>query len=270
MNTPDPLRRNNVTCTGKADAERTLVFVHGFGTDQTAWADVLAAFQEDYRIVLFDNVGAGAADAAAYDRQATRYCSLQGYADDLVEIGTALGLRDAIVVGHSVGAMIAMLACTRRQAMFSRLVMLAGSPRYLDDDAYHGGFTPEMIGDIHYQMCLNSEDWANSFAQAAMGNPERPELQREFARNLAAIPFERAASTLIMILRSDHRADTVRVSVPTLIVQSRQDFAVPREVADYLHARIRGSRLAVIDASGHLPHVSAPAAVIAAMKDFGL
>ncbi len=266
----DPLRRNNVTVTGNLEAAKTLVFVHGFGTDQTAWADVAAAFKDDYRIVLLDNVGAGGSDDSAYETQAARYRSLKGYADDLIEVGTALGLQDAVVVGHSVGAMIALLACTKRRGMFTRLVMLAGSPRYLNDEGYPGGFTPEMIGEIHYQMCLNSGEWASSFARAAMSNPERPELHEYFAKNLAAIPFERAASTLITILRSDHRADVARVTVPTLIIQTREDFAVPLEVAEYLHQRIQGSQLAVIDASGHLPHVSAPAKVIAAMRDFGL
>lgn len=265
-----PLVRNNVTQTGNPDAARTLVFVHGFGTDQTVWSEVLRAFQDDYRIVLLDNAGAGKSDESAYENDVGRYLTLRGYAEDLVDIGEALGLKEAILVGHSVGAMIGLLACNMTSRMFSKLVLLAASPRYLDDLGYHGGLTKEMVGDIHMAMFQNYHGWAETFAFSAMGNPDRPHLQQYLAKNLGSIPLDRAASTLITIFQSDYRANVEEVSIPTLIIQTSEDFAVPLDVARYLLDHIPDSKLSVINATGHLPHVSAPAEVIGAMRDFGL
>jgi sigma-B regulation protein RsbQ len=270
MRKVDPIVRNNVTQVGNPDTASTLVFVHGFGTDQTAWADLLPAFQNDYRIVLLDNAGAGKSDEAAYVADAGRYLSLRGYAEDLVAVGEALDLKGATLIGHSVGAMISLLASNMTAGMFSKLVLLAGSPRYLDDTGYHGGMTREMIGDIHMAMFKNYQGWVDYFAGSAMGNSDRPHLQHYFAKNLASIPLDRAASALITIFESDCRANLAQVSIPTLIIQTRDDFAVPLDVANYLLDHIPHSRLSVIDATGHLPHISAPAEVIRALRDFGL
>lgn len=250
------------------NATETMVFVHGFGTDQTAWSDVVAAFHDDYRIVLLDNAGCGGSDLQAFEQHQSRYVTLRGYAADVVEVGAELGLNDAILVGHSVGGMIATLACIERPAMFSRLVLLGASPRYLNDANYHGGFTEDMLGAIHMEMYRNYSGWTQSFAQESMGNPAKPHLEAYYAKHLDSIPFDRAASILITILRSDHRKDLINVSVPTLIIQSREDFAIPLGVAQYLHDHIAGSRLSIIDASGHLPHVSAPDEVVSTMKVF--
>lgn len=268
MNSPGPIGRNNVNLCGNPRAGETMVFVHGFGTDQTAWSDVAAAFHAGYKIVLLDNASCGGSDQQAFERNSNRYVTLRGYAADVVEVGVALGLKDAILVGHSVGGMIATLASIERPDLYSKLVLLGASPRYLNDLEYHGGFTQDMIGAIHLQMYRNYYGWTQSFARQALGDSGKPHLVEYYARHLDSIPFTRAASTLITILESDHRKDLMHVSVPTLIVQSKDDFAIPLEVARYLRDHISGSRLSVIDASGHLPHVSAPDAVVAAIKDF--
>lgn len=270
MTSPTPLQRNHVTQSGNPTARKTLVFVHGFGTDQTVWSEVSAAFQEHARIITLDLTGAGKSDPKAYETDKNRYVTLRGYADDLVEIGQSLGLRDAVLVGHSVGGMVGLLACNSQPKIFSQLVLIGASPRYLDDADYHGGLTQRTISDIHLQMTSNYYGWTAEFAPLTMNNPDRPELAAYFAAHLQTIPVAHAASVLITILTSDYREDVKKVAVPTLIIQSRNDATVPLPVAEYLHQQIPHSRLALIDSAGHLPHVSAPDKVITAMKNFGL
>jgi sigma-B regulation protein RsbQ len=266
----DPLRRNNVFLAGNADACTTMVFVHGFGTDQTAWAQVAQAFGGDYRIVLLDNGGAGKSDGDAFDRDESRYLNLRGYAADLIEIADTLNLSGAVLVGHSMGAMVAALAAIERPALFARLVLIGASPRYLDAEGYRGGFTKADWQEINLAVANNYALWADAFAPLAMDNPTRPELAQYFAESIKAIPVKRAFTILYSIFHSDYRTDLPRLKIPTLIIQSAADRAVPLEVAEYLHQHIDGSRLSVIDATGHLPHVSAPEKVISAMRNFGL
>src|SRR5687768_18555119 len=106
----DVIRRNNVRLSG-APAGRPMVLAHGFGCDQHMWRHVVPHFADDHRIVLFDHVGAGGSDLSAYDP--ARYGSLDGYAEDVLEICREPGLADVVLVGHSVSAMIAVLAADR-------------------------------------------------------------------------------------------------------------------------------------------------------------
>lgn len=262
----DPLARNNVTLAGADGAPATMVFVHGFGTDQGAWAQVAAAFADDYREVLLDNIGAGHSDPAAFVQ--SRYLELPAYARDLIEVCDAAGVSETILVGHSVGGMIGLIAAVERPELFSRLVLIGASPCYRNGEGYHGGFTREDI-DATYSAAMDDfEGWAEQFAPLMMGNAERPSLGRYFAASLKAVRRDRALTTLYAIFHSDHRDLVTRVTQPTLVMQSRNDAAVPREVADYLHAHLPHSELNVIDADGHLRHISAPDAVIASMRAF--
>lgn len=270
MPTADPLQRNNVSLAGEADAARSMVFVHGFGTDQGAWSQVASAFAADHRIVLLDNAGAGKADPLAFEREESRYLSLRGYAEDLVKVCDALGVAGAVLVGHSLGAMVAALAAIARPALAEKLVLIGASPRYLEAEGYHGGFTETDWQEIHLAVANNFELWADTFGSQAMANPDRPELARSFVESLKAIPFKRALTVVYSVFRSDYREEIAKLRLPTLIIQSLSDIFVPMEVADYLHQHIPGSRLAVIQATGHLPHISAPEEVIAAMREFGL
>lgn len=260
------LTRHNVKVSGNPQAARSLVFVHGFGTDRTVWDGITPAFEDRWRIVTFDNAGAGAADPAAFVQH--RYLGLNGYADDLLQLCRDLELADACVVGHSAGGMIAALATLAEPRRFSALVMLGASPRYLDDAGYVGGFTEADLQAIYSRIVGGFQPWVDQLAATAMGNADRPELARQFAQTLGRVPPERALTVLCSILQSDHRADVERITQPTLIVQSREDVFVPGAVARFLHERIRGSRLAEIDASGHFPQLSAPAEVIGALRTF--
>lgn len=260
------LARHAVRVVGRADAGRALVFVHGFGTDQSSWQGLVPAFEEGWRIVLLDNAGAGRSDPAAFVQ--SRYLGLRQYALDLGEVLDALGVRGAVVVGHSVGAMMALLASLERPELVSKLVLIAASPRYLDAEGYRGGFTPADLQQTYSAVIGNFGGWVDGFSPLAMNTPDRPELARHFADALRLIPPQRALTVLCSILQSDHRADVGKVAVPTLLLHAREDVFVPDEVAAYLHGKIAGSRLVTVNARGHFPHLVAPDEVVAAIHEF--
>jgi len=262
----DPIKRNHVTLTGNLTAKRAIVFVHGLGTDQHAWREVAAPFMSDFRIVLLDNVGAGNSDPQAFSQH--HYLNLNQYATDLIEVCVALKLRDAILVGHSAGGMICALAAINRPELVSRVVMIGSSPHYLDDETYRGGFTLKDIDAIYDRVAANSKTWADAFAPAMMGNPDRPELTNQFADSLKSIPADCMLTVLCSILQSDYRNEIGKLAQPTLIIQTMHDNAVPLAIAEYLNMKIPGSQLKLIDADGHLPHISAPTKVIEALSAF--
>jgi sigma-B regulation protein RsbQ len=266
MSAPDPLHKNHVRLVGNQDASTTLVFVHGFGTEQSVWQPVADHFAADCRIVLLDNVGAGRSDPEAFVQH--RYLSLQRYAEDLLDICAALKLQDAILVGHSVGAMIGVLAALKQPDYFSRMVLIGASPRYLDDDGYPGGLTKHDLAGIYSTVANQFSEWVDAFAPLAMANPDRPQLARHFADTIRAIPRANVLTVLCSILQSDHRTDISLLDKPTLLLQTQRDFFVPQAVADYLHQHIPGSRLSMIDTEGHFPHISAPDQVAAEIRRF--
>lgn len=273
MNIPDSscvVSRHHATVLGHPDASRTVVLSHGLGSDQTVWQHILPRFDtatpEGWRVVLYDHVGAGRSDPAAFLQH--RYLSLSAYVDDLVELCDALQLRAAVGIGHSMGAMIIALASLRRPEHFSRLVLIGASPCYREDGDYHGGLTHRALNDVYSAMRHDRDRWAAHFAPRMLGPDSRPLQVQAFARALAAIPEERLLTVACAVFQSDHRADIGRIAHPTLIVQSQDDPVVTQSVADYLHAHIPGSTLVGIAASGHLPHLTAPGAVWAAIEPF--
>jgi len=259
-------KRENYTILKKDTSQKTIIFAHGFGSDQSAWHQQVGAFKDDYNIVLFDMVGAGKSDFSAYSPH--RYSSLHMYADDLLQIVNELGLVKPIIVTHSVSGMTSVLASLREPGVFEKIVLIGASPRYLNDTNYTGGFTQSDLDGLYEAMSSNYHAWAAGFGPVAMGNPDKPELGLEFARTLGAIRPDVAQAVARVIFQSDHRKDIVHLATPTLIIQTSQDIAVPVEVGGYLHKNIRGSKLDNIDATGHLPHMSAPGKVIASVREF--
>lgn len=248
------LQRNNVNQLGSG--QQTIIFAHGFGSDQTAWHHQIQAFAAKYRIVLFDHVGAGQSDFSAYSPR--RYSGLYSYAEDLLDICATLKLNQCILVGHSVSGMVSLLAALVEPERFSQLIFIGASPRYLNDDDYFGGFEQADLDSLYAAMSSNYHAWVSGFAPLAMGNPERPELSLEFARTLIAIRPDIAQAVARVIFQSDHRADLPKLKVPTTILQSDNDVAVPPQVGKYLAEHIPRSRFLPIAAQGHLPHISAP------------
>lgn len=246
--------RNNVNVIGSGS--ETLVMAHGFGSDQTAWRQQVAALQDHYRIVLYDNVGGGKSDINAYNPN--RYSTLHGYAEDLLEILDELKLRQVTMVGHSVSGMVSLLAALVEPARFKRLIFVGASPRYLNDTNYVGGFNQNDLVALFQAMSANYHAWAAGFGAAVMGNPQRPELAHEFASTLGQLRPDIAQQVARVIFQSDHRADLPKLRVPVVILQAQQDLAVPVAVGEYLQRHLANSQLHLLDATGHFPHLSAP------------
>jgi sigma-B regulation protein RsbQ len=258
------LRRNNVHVTGAGP--RTMVFAHGFGCDQHMWSEVARAFEPDFRVVLFDHVGAGQSDLSAYD--AAKYSRLEGYAEDVVEIGRALDLQGAVFVGHSVSAMIGALASLQAPGMFSELVMVGPSPRYVDDDGYVGGFSHDQVEELLDFLADNHLGWSMAMAPAIMGNPDRPELGQRLTDSFCATDPEIARQFARTTFFSDNRADLPRLKVRTLVLQCREDIIAQPVVGEYVAAQVPNSTYVLLDATGHCPNLSAPDQVTAAIRAF--
>jgi sigma-B regulation protein RsbQ len=258
------IERNNVRTRGSGD--RAMMFAHGFGCDQNMWRFVEPAFETDFRTVLFDQVGAGASDLNAYDK--AKYSTLGGYADDVVEIGRELGLRDAVFVGHSVSAVIGALAVLTAPGMFGKLVMVGPSARYIDDGDYVGGFGPTQIEELLQFLEANHMGWSAQMAPAIMGNADRPELGEELTNSFCRTDPEIAKAFARVTFTSDNRRDMPKVDVPTLILQCSEDVIAPQEAGVFVRDAIPGSRFVVLDATGHCPNLSAPDEVISAMRSF--
>jgi sigma-B regulation protein RsbQ len=247
-------------------ARRAMVFAHGFGCDQNMWRFVAPAFEKDFRIVLFDHVGAGGSDLSAYSRD--KYSSLRGYADDVVEIGEALNLQDAIFVGHSVSAMIGILAAAKAADMFSRLVLVGPSPRYINDGDYVGGFSAAQIEELLEFLDSNHMGWSQAMAPMIMGNADRPELGEELTNSFCRTDPEIAKHFARTTFMSDNRADLAKVKAKSLILQCSDDIIAPNCVGEYVHEHLQNSELVVMRATGHCPNLSAPDETIAAIRAF--
>jgi sigma-B regulation protein RsbQ len=262
--TADVLARNHVRITGDPQARRTLVFANGFGCDQSVWRWVAPAFADEHRVVTFDYVGSGKSDLGAWSP--VRYGSLEGYASDVLEVGRALDLRDAIFVGHSVSSMIGVLASLRDPGMFSDLVLVGPSPRYVNDGAYVGGFERRDIDDLLGLMDRNFVGWASALAPVIMGNADRPELASDLHASFCAADPVAARRFAEVAFLSDNRADLPRVTARTLVLQCSEDAIAPRTVGEHCHRHIAHSSFVQLQATGHCPHLSAPDEVVTIIR----
>lgn len=257
--------RHNVVLHGPDDGQ-PMMFAHGFGCDQNMWRFVWPEFADAYRIVLFDHIGAGGSDPRAWNPQ--RYSSLQGYADDVLAICRELRLRDVVFVGHSVSAMIGMLAAAEEPEWFARLVLVGPSPRYMNDDGYVGGFSRQDIQGLLDSLASNYLGWSSAMAPVIMGNPDRPELGDELTNSFCRADPEIARQFAQVTFLSDNRVDLARVSIPCLVLQCADDVIAPREVGEYVHAQLSTSRLVLMNATGHCPNLSAPEETVAAIREY--
>jgi sigma-B regulation protein RsbQ len=258
------LERNNVKVIGSG--KRALVLAHGFGCDQNMWRFIVPAFESDFKVITFDQVGAGGSDLSAYSKQ--KYSSLQGYADDLLEICHELALTNIVYVGHSVSAMIGVLAAAVEPKLFSKLVLVGPSPRYINDGDYVGGFTAAQIEELLDFMDANHMGWSVAMAPSIMGNMDRPELGQELTNSFCRTDPEIAKHFARTTFTSDNRADLARVTTPALILQCSDDIIAPLAVGDYMHEHLANSQLLVMRATGHCPNLSAPDETIAAIRSF--
>lgn len=259
------LRRNNVNVTGRGT--QPMLFAHGFGCDQNMWRYVTPAFEDNYRIVLFDYVGSGGSDLGAYS--AERYAALDGYADDVLDIVHALDLRDVIFVGHSVSSMVGVLAANREPDRFAHLVLVGPSPRYINDPPdYHGGFERGDIEGLLDMMDRNYIGWANFLAPVIMKNEDRPELGEELTSSFCSTDPVIARRFAEATFFADNRDDLAAVQVPTLVLQCTDDAIAPVAVGEYTHRSIPNSRLSLVEATGHCPHMSHPDDTIRVIREY--
>jgi sigma-B regulation protein RsbQ len=257
-------QRNNVHVSG--DGPATMFFAHGFGCDQNMWRLLTPSYASRYRIVLFDLVGSGQSDLKAYDR--AKYASLQGYADDVLEIAQEFGKGPAIFVGHSVSAMIGMLADLKVPGTFAGQIMIGPSPCYINDGDYIGGFTRADIEGLLGTLESNYLGWASSMAPAIMGAPAQPELGAELTNSFCRTDPEIATQFAQVTFLSDLRAELPKLQTPSLIIQCNEDLIAPVSVGEFMHRTLPRSTLSIIDNIGHCPHLSAPGASKSAMDGF--
>ena len=259
-----PSERNAVSVSGRGDTP--IVFLHGYGCDSGMWRLVLPAFEHDFRTITYDLTGSGRSHAADYDP--VRYASLTAHVDDLIAILEDQGLRDVIAVGHSISAMTIGLAATKRPNLISRLVMICPSPSYIDDGEYIGGFTQGDLLDLIDMLDTNYLGWARQMAPQIMGVPARPELGAELTDSFCRTDPDIARHFAKVTFLQDHRAEVKEIAQPTLVLQCRDDIIVPPQVGDWMVENMHDARLTVLDATGHCPHMSAPALTADAILRF--
>jgi sigma-B regulation protein RsbQ len=256
--------RNGVEVSGKHGGD-TVVLVHGFGVDQSAWSRVLPFFERHFRVIKYDLTGLGRSDLDAY--HPTRHASLHGHADDLREICQQLVVREAIMIGHSAGGMIGLLAGIAQPGLFKKQVLLSSSPRYINDVGYHGGFEQAEAEQVIDAIARDYIAWCNSVAPMAAG-PDASTTE-QLTRYFRRVDPEIARHMFRTILFSDFREALALVKLPTLVVQARLDAFVPVAVAQFMAERIPGAQLQVLSGTGgHYPHLGAPTAVVTALQDF--
>jgi sigma-B regulation protein RsbQ len=260
----DILVRNNVKVSGRGT--QPMLFAHGFGCDQNMWRHIAKEFEADYRVILFDYVGSGHSDIAAYD--AKRYSSLEGYSQDVLDVIRALDLRDIVFVGHSVSGMIGVLAANEEPDRFEQLILIGPSPRYINDEQYIGGFERKDIDGLFEMMDRNFLGWANFLAPAIMKNPDRPELGEELTASFCSTDPIIARNFAAATFLADNRDDLARVTVPSLILQCSDDMVAPQQVGEYIHGQLAGSTLRVMKATGHCPHMSHPDETVALIREY--
>ncbi|WP_439882612.1 alpha/beta fold hydrolase [Pontibacter sp. MBLB2868] len=257
-------QRNNIEV--KGIGEKAMIMAHGYGCDQNMWRYITPAFENDYKIVLFDHVGFGGSDVSGYSED--RYTSLKSYAKDVLEICEEMDLQDVVFVGHSVSAMIGVLAALQEPERFAKLILIAPSPKYINDDNYRGGFTEESINEMLEVLDSDYLGWSANMAPVIMGNPDKPELSAELTKSFCQSNEVVAKNFAKLTFLSDNREDVKRLQTEALILQCSDDVIAPLPVGEFLHQQIPNNTFVVMKATGHCPNLSAPDETVAAMKAF--
>lgn len=262
--TTNILKRNNVQIFGEGD--KTILFAHGFGCDQNMWRYITPAYKENYKIVLFDYVGCGNSNLGSYNDE--RYSTLNGYAHDIIEICNALNLKDIIFAGHSVSAMIGVLAYVQAPQLFQKMIFVCPSPRYINDEGYIGGFEKQELEELLHLMDSDYMGWAGFLAPIVMKNHDKPELTEELKKSFCSADPVITKKFAQVTFFSDNRKDLNNINIPTLILQCAHDLIAPNEVGDFVHKNIPGSTLVNMEATGHCPHMSHPEETIKKINEF--
>jgi sigma-B regulation protein RsbQ len=256
--------KHNVTRFG--NGSQTIMFAHGYGCDQNMWRFVAPAFEDDYDVVLFDHIGSGKTDENLYDFD--RYNSLDAYADDIIHLCEGMELKEIIFVGHSVSAMIGVLAVAKRPELFKHLIMIGPSPCYINKEDYFGGFSKDDIDELVETLESNYMGWSSFITPVIAGNPDQPQFAEELNNSFCRMNPEIAKHFAKVTFLGDNRDDLGKVSIPSLVVQSDPDAIAPVKVGQYVHQHLQNSIYKQLDASGHCPHLTAPDQTIHAIKSY--
>lgn len=257
------LQRNNVKLIGTGPP---MLFLHGFGCDQNMWRLLAPHFSRTHQCILMDLVGSGGSDLNAYDRE--KYDTLHGHASDVCEVLAAITDAPAICVGHSVSAMIGLLANLRCPDAFLAQVMVGPSPCYINDGEYVGGFERKDIEALLETLDSNYLGWSSNMAPAIMGAPDRPELAQELTNSFCRTDPEIARHFARVTFLSDLRPELPKLQAPALVLQCSDDVIAPPAVGEYLRKTLPDCTLWIIENVGHCPHLSSPGASAAAMEQF--
>lgn len=260
----DVIKRNNVTVHG--ESTQVMLMAHGYGCDQNMWRFITPAFSSKYKIVLFDHVGSGKSDISAYDYK--KYSSLQGYADDIIEICESLNLKNVILMGHSVASMMGLLAANKAPHLFDTLIMIGPSPCYINDENYYGGFDEADIRELLESVESNYLGWSSAIAPVIMGNADQPELTEELANSFCQNNPEVAKQFAKVTFLGDNRHDLSKLTTRTLILQCTSDVIAPEAVGKYMNEQLQNSTIVFMEATGHCPHMSAPKETIEMVTKF--
>jgi len=258
------LARNHVRIVGHG--KPPMLLCNGFGYTQRLWQPLVTALAQDHQVILFDHVGTGESDLAAYE--ADKYAHLAGYAQDVLDICRVLDLRQAVLVGHSVGAMIALLAASQAPAYFAKVVLLTPSPCYLNEPGYYGGYERAELEQLLTLMQTDYQGWATLLVDLLLGPLAPLGLAAEVHQCLSATASPMARQFARVTFLSDHRAAVPGLTLPTLVVQSQEDFIAPAEVGSYLVAHLPNAHLVTLPTAGHCPQLSAPLETLAALRSF--
>lgn len=258
------IERNNVIV--KGSGTNVMMFAHGFGCDQNMWRFVCPSFEAEYKIVLFDHVGAGGSDLSAYSYK--KYANLDGYAHDIIEIANTLEVKDIVFVGHSVSAIMGLIAADIAPELFKSVIMVSPSPSYINDEGYIGGFNRSEIDELLESLENNHLGWSMAMAPVIMGNPDRKELGDELSNSFCKTDPEIAKHFARTTFLTDKRDILQHAKVPSLILQCSNDVIAPVEVGHYMHERMPDSKLVIMNATGHCPNLSAPEETIAAITSY--
>jgi len=250
----------------RGNGTRPMLFAHGYGCDQNMFRFIYPYFEKDYKIILFDYIGSGKSDLSEYSNE--KYNSLDNYADDIITICNHLKLKDIIFVGHSVSAMIGVLAFNKSPQLFSKMIMIGPSPRYINDIDYNGGFEESSIMELLETLDSNYLGWSKSMAPVIMGNSDKPHLGEELSNSFCSTDPEIAKNFARVTFLSDNRQDIKKVTVPCLILQCKNDVIAPVEVGEYTSKSIKNSTLKILNATGHCPNLSAPEETAEAIEQF--
>ncbi len=264
MMTANVAKRNNVTIRGAG--EETIIFAHGFGCSQHTWRDVATSFENDYRVVLFDYVGAGGSDLRAYDSK--KYSTLDGYAQDILDICHDLNIRQCTLVGHSVSCMIAVLAALKAPSLFKKLVFVAPSPYFFNEDGYTGGLNRADVDGLFEMMDSNYLGWSSMMAPLIMGNADRPELGEDLTNSFCATDPAIAREFARVTFYSDNRQYLPQLKVESLTLQCAEDMLAPLQTGEYIKKHTPLNSLIHLNATGHCPHLSAPQETASAIHDY--